>query len=65
MEEIQTLSYRNRINFNNDSISKLRKILKSHNWNNIYRYDNGQTAYTNFNAFIAANFENKFSKTDG
>ena len=32
-----TVSYRNIINFNNDSISKLRKILKSHNWNNIYR----------------------------
>ena len=44
-----TLSYRNIINCNNDSISKLRKILKSHNWNNIlYKYDNAQTAYTNF-----------------
>ena len=51
-----TLSYRNRRNFNNDSISKLRKILKSHNWNNIYRYDNAQTAYTNCNAFIVAKF---------
>ena len=57
-----TLSYRNRRNFNNDSISKLRKILKSHNWNNIYRYDNAQTAYTHFNAFIVAKFENCFPK---
>ena len=40
----------------------MRKILKSHNWNNIYRYDNAQTAYTNFNAFIVENFENCFPK---
>ena len=28
----------------------------------IDRYDNAQTAYTNFNAFIVANFENCFPK---